>query len=710
MAGRDDEFDWDDLKAGRLDEHEDDALGLRSGRASRQGGIALRTRMTGASRRAAPDPAGKGAARSAKTGPARQVAPFHFAHSFVSRPRDHSEPRAVRNRTRVVVYPSKAQVAALRKVPEARYHNRHRCWTVPRGHPFLRSAEGGAMNGVFAAIVNAKRRNGQGVARAANAPRRFQDYIERAAAGDARRAEEVEHDRDGAISVGNLGATRAERQGFWGAVEREERRVDARLQCRIIAEMPHWLTPEERRGIVEALGAEIGARGLGWWAAAHRPDVAKGSDPRNFHLHVAYHDRPVIAHEVSFVPVDGTLRAVPGGPVFDEHKDRDARGEAWVVGLKRRFAEIVNAVIDAHEAQSGRPPPFRYFPGSYEALGIRAEGQRHLGPRRTALERVGILTYPGAINVARAEAAEVAAYGPAARRFHLSVVQDDLWNFAEGPGALGRLHALLRGRIEPEIRALLPLYERATSIEAALLGPMGDPRAVEVAERETALRLEAGGRLPAAGGSRVERRAAAFDAAETRAAGEPALLAEIELRRADLLEAEAGLAPAEAGQRRRLLEAAHDSVRRRFVDRSRPMMRDAENAAGARYAAALAQLLAEWRDWAGRRARPRAGEALPSLPQRPRGWDWAKGTEGAARPPRPDAAERDELARRVRRQLDEAELQARLLAGRFGASGAVADAFRAETGLTPAELPDAFAALREAALARFAIRERSHER
>jgi len=714
MSGRDDEFDWDDIRAGHLDEGEhEDPLGLKNGRGSRAPGYALRIRARPSGRRvatvASPTGSGAPAAKLGKASARQGLAPFHFAHSFVSRPRGWSSPRAVTKGTRKIVYPSKSDVALLRAVPEARYHNRHHCWTLPRGHAFLQSGPGLGMNGVVKAAINRHRRDGQGVMKAPNAGGRFQDYIERATRGEARRAEEVEHDRDGPISVGNLGETRAERQEFWGAVERAERRSDARVQCRIIAELPHWLSPEARRRIVEALGAEIGARGLGWWAAAHRPDVAKGSDPRNFHLHVGYHDRPVEAREISFVPdpAGGPPSVVRGGPVFAERKDREAQGEAWVVALKRRFAEIVNAAIAEHEAATGRPAPFRYFPGSYEELGIRAEGQRHLGPKRTALERAGILTHNGGINIERAQRADGIEFERCRRALMLALRQDALWNFAGDGSALARLHKRLADMIEADIGPCAERLAEAIETEAAAILPMGDAMARDAIDAILARRASSG-LPPPSGTTRVERRAAELATLATRAAGDAAALAEIAERQAELAAAEGGLEPAEAGPRRRLLEEALDDARKRFVDRTGLLAVYVEAAAAARLAASFASTLAAWQAWAARRTRPAPGEALPDPPAIAGDHAWSRRSRAAPLPP--EEAARDETWKRVRRRLEEDELQARQFARHFAGNAGLDAALVEDCGVALAGLGDAFAALRDGALARFEIRERGLER
>ncbi|WP_044559560.1 MobA/MobL family protein, partial [Azospirillum sp. B4] len=82
---------------------------------------------------------------------------------------------------------------------------------------------------------------------------RYQRYIERADLMEAERRKAVVADKEGYISDGSLGETPGERAAFWNEVEKRERRVDARLQCQLIVEVPHELEPEGVRRVASAL-------------------------------------------------------------------------------------------------------------------------------------------------------------------------------------------------------------------------------------------------------------------------------------------------------------------------------------------------------------------------------------------------------------------------------------------------------------------------
>ncbi len=91
-------------------------------------------------------------------------------------------------------------------------------------------------------------------------------------------------DGEGLSSWGTIGETREERLEFWRLVEEHEPAPDARVQNRLIVELPHQATPEARREIMERFVAPFAEKGLPYHVAIHAP-TAK-NDGRNFHAHV----------------------------------------------------------------------------------------------------------------------------------------------------------------------------------------------------------------------------------------------------------------------------------------------------------------------------------------------------------------------------------------------------------------------------------------
>ena len=198
-------------------------------------------------------------------------------------------------------------------------------------------------------------------------------------------------ERDGAaenvagavFSRGTIGEDTQERVAFWKAVEDRER-ADGRVQCRVVAELPHELSAAGRRRAVASFLEVFHERGLPAHAVIHRPDHARdpssGGDPRNVHLHVVYHDRPA-------------RRTGRGRWLFAAKKDRAARGADWIRQLRQRYAACCNAELEAENLER------RYHPGSYAEMGIDKTPQVHLGPVLAAFERQGRPTRKGAVNL-----------------------------------------------------------------------------------------------------------------------------------------------------------------------------------------------------------------------------------------------------------------------------------------------------------------------
>ncbi|UTW50183.1 MobA/MobL family protein [bacterium SCSIO 12827] len=201
---------------------------------------------------------------------------------------------------------------------------------------------------------------------------RRQKYIERDEA-----VEIAEHDGTRS-SVGNIAKIFDEREVFWDMVERRER-ADGRVQGVIIAELPYEpeIGADGRRRIVEAFGGVLADLGLRWHGTVHRPD--DHSDPRNFHMHLVYCERP--AEPTVF------------GWRFADRKAPETRKMGFLPMLRQRFADAVNAELEAAGMRR------RYDPRSYEKMGIDKQPGVHLGVSAAALERKGVVTVKGRRNV-----------------------------------------------------------------------------------------------------------------------------------------------------------------------------------------------------------------------------------------------------------------------------------------------------------------------
>lgn len=390
---------------------------------------------------------------------------FHFAHSSVAKPgRVPGAPRAAAREGRVYVYPGRGETALAREAG-AVYDRRAGAWWVSVASPAAARLAPLATAAARAAWERSRRNSGR--AQTAT-PAGFQRYVERAKLAAENRAE-IEADAAGAISFGSIGESEAERAAFWEVVcERE--RSDGRVQCRIIAELPHEVSPTARRRIVEEFVHAFDERGLPYHATVHLPDPAKGMDPRNVHLHVVYHDRAAERRGYK----EWVLAAV---------KDRAARGSEWMLGLRRRLADAANRELDREdEARSSRGEPGigrRLDPRSYREMGLQKPPGRHLGPVGAAFERAGRPTPAGAANA----------------------VEDVVWEWAER----GRAMAPLAGRwveIARRVRVLEVLERSADPGGGRRLAP------VLVAELETARTaiVEAAPRDPGRDERLVQRR------------------------------------------------------------------------------------------------------------------------------------------------------------------------------------------------------------
>ncbi len=323
---------------------------------------------------------------------------FHFRSSSVARPRSApTAPGPVRRGERVAVYPSSSAERAIVLHNGGVYCNRSRAITVPSDRPFLKTEIGKYLQSKEAAVIRHYRLSSRSVRDGRTSPVDFQTYIDRADLPEEQRSKELESDRLGYISFGTLGETFEARTGFWKQVGIHESREGARLQSRIEAELPHWISPEDRREIARRFCALLMLRGLPYWCSVHLPGPK--SDPRNFHMHVVWHDRPVIGHQIDYeILPDGSLKPRCTGPIFAPKKDPDVRKKHWIDELREKYAEIVNDVIEEHALRTNRSPSHLYFPGTNKALGINEPPQKHLGPRRSAIERNARQSSRGAVN------------------------------------------------------------------------------------------------------------------------------------------------------------------------------------------------------------------------------------------------------------------------------------------------------------------------
>lgn len=200
------------------------------------------------------------------------------------------------------------------------------------------------------------------------------------------------------ISFGTLGKTKAARKEFWNQVEASEGK-SSRVQSRIIAELPAELDRHDRSMIARDFCQAFEERGLPYWATVHAP--TKKNDPRNYHLHVTYFDRPAAQDSTGawdFAIIEKKKRAngsyVDRRP-FKKPKHPETRAIGWPKLLRRIYADTCNFYLSL----SGQEK--RHDPRSYRDSGIRKEPTEHLGNKCSALEAFGLDTEPGKRNARR---------------------------------------------------------------------------------------------------------------------------------------------------------------------------------------------------------------------------------------------------------------------------------------------------------------------
>lgn len=191
---------------------------------------------------------------------------------------------------------------------------------------------------------------------------------------------------DARLSIGSIAYDASDRGRYWDTVERAERR-DGRVQYRLIAELPFEpeMGTDGRATILDRLGGVFDGLDLPWHGVVHVPPPE--GDPRNWHLHLAYHDRPIEAR----VPEPGGTRFV-----LAARKVRGAHDRAFIPQLRDAYADIVNDVY--RQAGLAR----RFDPSRYEDAGVTKPVTVHLGNAAAAKERQGVAT-TGGTRLMRAE-------------------------------------------------------------------------------------------------------------------------------------------------------------------------------------------------------------------------------------------------------------------------------------------------------------------
>jgi hypothetical protein len=290
--------------------------------------------------------------------------------------------------------------------------------------------------------------------------------------------------RDGSLEEGdvqlahpisNMGESVEEIEAAWRMLETVEEgyRANAKVQYRVVLNLPHGLSAGQRRSLVhEFCERAFGRLGLPYAAALHVPDEL--SDQRNVHAHIVFSTRP--CERTSSYQWDVAEEKVNG--LTDK------------AGLFR-----LRALCAAHMNQACRHAGLatRFTHLSYQARGLNAHRQERVGPERMAAfdrgetvaviesnARIVALNELGAagdrttkqLALAERETALLArGVEIAARRRNLEARRDTLTEIAR------RIHALTipsRRRPMPDVAIVREIASRAVSVRKAIQARVAD--------------------------------------------------------------------------------------------------------------------------------------------------------------------------------------------------------------------------------------------
>jgi hypothetical protein len=173
-----------------------------------------------------------------------------------------------------------------------------------------------------------------------------------------------------------------------------------RTQTRIIAELPYELDGRERLQIVRDFTDMLAEKGFPFWAVIHAPDT--NNDARNYHVHIAYYDRPAAK-----MKVPGTDREVWDFEIqeevtwknrtkhlnrpYQQNRDRSTHAREWITELRKHWETVSNRVLE--DAGISK----RYNLGTYKSMGIDLVPLKHINSRTFNKERKGELTEDGPV-------------------------------------------------------------------------------------------------------------------------------------------------------------------------------------------------------------------------------------------------------------------------------------------------------------------------
>lgn len=204
-------------------------------------------------------------------------------------------------------------------------------------------------------------------------------YRSRSVLDDERTGQRHDYRRAGAVLFSAIYAPKEapewvrHRSTLWNAVEASEGRKDARLAREFELALPHELSLEQNRWLVQDFVRENFTR-KGYVADVNIHPAHDEGDGRNIHAHVLV-----------------SMRKLEGGS-FARLQDRSLNGKAQLGTWRQSWERLVNH----HLARHGHTA--RVDCRSLVAQGIERRPSVHLGKNAAALERKGIRTAKGDYN------------------------------------------------------------------------------------------------------------------------------------------------------------------------------------------------------------------------------------------------------------------------------------------------------------------------
>jgi hypothetical protein len=170
-----------------------------------------------------------------------------------------------------------------------------------------------------------------------------------------------------------------DRQQFWNAVERKEKRKDSQLAIPYDIALPYELTLEQNIALIrEYAKTEFADRGLVADVAIHRPDPRR--DPRNIHAHILIPTRPI--DEDGLGP---KIRNAGTRQSWEQEREEN------ILRLRESWAEHHNR----HMAAAGFDSSHYIDHRSLEDQGIAREPTTHRGVAADHMEQRGLTTDRG---------------------------------------------------------------------------------------------------------------------------------------------------------------------------------------------------------------------------------------------------------------------------------------------------------------------------